>query len=241
MRACYRSFPSITIGFYPKGGITQSDFILLNGLGFMATPAQLVSAISDATGVPLATLVDIDRKLVKANLRAKAGRGLYAARMTPHDAARLLTAILASPQANESASAVLRYAETRLDKARSDAGAYAATGLDDLAALPARHSFNDALAALIASAANGAISRHIINAKKRWMPGVEVFAFTRATRARIRLTNFPNGKSVSVEYAAPSSAKSEAITGGDLEQSRRITEATILPIAKLLADGGEHD
>ena len=55
---------------------------------------------SEVTGVPLATVVDMDRRLVKAGLRAKSGRGFNVAQMTPLDAARLLTAILASSQAN---------------------------------------------------------------------------------------------------------------------------------------------
>jgi hypothetical protein len=40
--------------------------------------------------MPLPTVVDIDRKLVKAKLRTKEGRGFNAAQMAPLDAARLL-------------------------------------------------------------------------------------------------------------------------------------------------------
>jgi hypothetical protein len=43
-----------------------------------ATLAQLVRIVSSATGVPLPTVVDIDRKLVKARLRAKADPGFNA-------------------------------------------------------------------------------------------------------------------------------------------------------------------
>jgi hypothetical protein len=251
MLSRYRSFPIISFGFYPKAGITQSDFILLKGLSFMATPAQLVSAISLATGVPLATMVDIDRKLVKGNLRTKGGRGFNAARMTALDAARLLTAVLASPQANASVDAVERYTQTRIDKRRSDAETLGGTGLDDLA-LPARHSFVDALAAVISSAATGSLAKQLAAAGGGAIPGIEIFAFTRATRGRIRITDLPNGETVSVEYAAiPVKAKSsqpdkgrrhvEENASGDLEQSRRITERTILAIAKLLSEEGPND
>jgi hypothetical protein len=231
-----------------KTVITQSDFILLNGLSFMATPAQLVTAISAATGVPLPTIVDIDRKLVKGKLRAKGGRGFSAAQMTALDAARLLTAVLGSPQANTSVEAVERYANTRIDRARSSDKLFGAASLDDLAALPARHSFVDALAALIASASTGSLAELMADSVGGWVPHIEVFAFSRATRGRIRIAGLPKAQTVSMEYIpSPADAKTRVkpmsrsrdahthVNTGDLEQSRRITERTILPIAKLLA------
>jgi hypothetical protein len=225
----------------------------LNGLNFMASPAQLVSAISLATGVPLATMVDIDRKLVKGNLRTKGGRGFNAARMTPLDAARLLTAVLASPQANASVEAVQRYTETRMDKDRSSEKGFGAADLDDLAALPARHNFVDALAAVIASVATGSLAKKIVAAGDGAIPSIEIFAFTRATRGRIRIGGLPSGQTASVEYAAiPVTAKSARPdksrrrqvaenASGDLEQSRRITERTILSIARILGEGRSRD
>jgi hypothetical protein len=213
----------------------------------MAGPAELVRTLSTATGLPSATIVDIDRKLVMGQLRTKGGRGFNAARMTPLDAARLLTAILASPQANASVDAVERYAETRVDKARSGEGLFGAIGLDDLAVLPARHSFVDAVAALIASASTGSLAKLIAVSKDGQVPRIELFAFTRATRGRIRIAGMPNGLTASVEYhltlagkkagrAKPGSRTHMADADvGDLEQSRRITERTILPIAELLA------
>jgi hypothetical protein len=74
----------------------------------MASPAQLVHTVSRATGVPLPTIVDIDRRLVTGKLRTKGGRGFNAAQVTALDAARLLTAVLASPQANAAVEAVTR-------------------------------------------------------------------------------------------------------------------------------------
>src|ERR1700751_3611932 len=118
----------------------------------MATPPELTQTVSEATGVALATVVDMDRRLVKAKLRPKGGRGLNAARMTELDAARLLTAVLASPQSNRAAEAVLRYERTKSDQARSSEKLFAQTGLEDLTSLPASHSFVDGLNALISSA-----------------------------------------------------------------------------------------
>jgi len=49
----------------------QSDFIRLGAKSRMASPAELVRTMSAATGVPLPTIVDIDRRLVKGKLRTK--------------------------------------------------------------------------------------------------------------------------------------------------------------------------
>jgi hypothetical protein len=104
----------------------------------------------------------------------------------------------------------------------------------------------DALAALIASATTGSLARQMAAGGDGAIPGIEIFAFTRATRGRIRLAGRSDGVTASVEYAAPSSGakssregkgdsrRSPDTTSGDLEQSRRITERTILAIAKLV-------
>ncbi len=209
----------------------------------MASPAELVHLVSTTTGVPLSTLTDIDRRLVSAGLRRKAGRGLHAAQMTPLDAACLLTAVLASPQANASVETVGRYAETAVDEARSSATLFGATAIEDLGHLTARHSFVDGLTALIASAANGRLAV-MLASKDAHPPQIEIFAFTRATRGRIRLAALPNGTTASLEYRLPKKRpKASAMGGdhaaseaaGDLEQSRRITERTVLRVAELLA------
>lgn len=213
----------------------------------MAVSTQLIELVSKTTGLALATVVDIDRRLVKSNLRTKGGRGLNAARMTPLDAARLLTAILGSAQAYVSVDAVERYTQTRVDKARSSDKLYGAANLEDLAALPARHSFIEALAALIASAGSGSLATLIPTSRNAPLPNIEVFAFTRATRGRIRI-GLPSGLTASIEYQAVPATEQTGRQGrkranevGDLEQSRRITERTILPIAKLLSKGGADD
>jgi hypothetical protein len=215
----------------------------------MASPAELVRTVSAATGVPLPTVVDIDRRLVKGKLRTKGGRGFNAAQMTHLDAARLLTAVLASSQANAAADAVERYAQTRVDTERSSDKLFGLVDLDDLATLTGKHSFVDALTALIASASTGSLAKLIAASKRGWTPHIEVFAFTRAIRGRIRIAGLPNGLTASVEYVpapagvkprharktGPSRSTAADESVGDLEQSRRVTERTILPIAALLA------
>ncbi len=121
----------------------------------MATPAQLMQTLHETTGIPIATIVELDRRLVKANLRFKAGRGFNAAEMTPLDAARLLTAVLTAPRANEAAEAVARYSVATPDEGRSSAGLFAGAGFKDLVPLSPQHSFVDALAAMFKSGVGG--------------------------------------------------------------------------------------
>jgi hypothetical protein len=208
----------------------------------MATPAQLMETISATTGVPLATVIDIDRKLVKAGLRTKGGRGFSAARMTSLDAAHLLTAMLGAAQSNEAALAVERYSRTRVDKESSSEGLFGTADLDDLAALPARHRFTDALAAVISSAAGGALKKIMGDSCGDRVPSIEVFAFARVTRGRIRIAGLPNQLTASIEYV-PIRGAASSKTGitGDLEQSRRLTERTILPVATLLSQEDGHE
>jgi hypothetical protein len=201
----------------------------------MATPPELMLAVSEATGVALPTVVDMDRRLVKAKLRTKGGRGLNAARMTALDAARLLTAVLASPQSNRAAEAVQLYGQTKPDKARSSEKLFAGAGLEDLANLPANHSFVDGLTALIESVATGSLTKTAV----RSFPQIEIFAFTGATHGRIRISGLPGGATASVEYMARPSGQGtgvQKVVSGDLEQSRRISEQTVLPVARLLAE-----
>jgi hypothetical protein len=132
---------------------------------------------------------------------------------------------------------------------------FGTASLDDLAALPARHGFIDALTALIASASTGSLAKLIVVPKDSLVPHIEVFAFMRAIRGKIRIAGLPNGLTASVEYVSglasikPESAKTVVRCRdagadenvGDLEQSRLVTEHTILPIAALLAAESRND
>lgn len=208
----------------------------------MVNPAQLVQALSLATGMPLASVVDMDRRLVTAGLRSKTGRGRNAARMTPQDAAHLLTAILASPQANQAAEAVLRYTGTQVDRSRSSDRLFAAGEIADLGKLKASHSFVEGLTGLILSAATGSLVGVIERGRPSRLPRLEVLALTRATHGRIRISGLPTGLTASLEYGPPARAGSRAVIQpersqtGDLEQSRRVTERTIFAVAALFSE-----
>ena len=208
----------------------------------MTTPPDLIKAVSETTGLTLGTVTDLDRWLVRGNLRPVGGRGPHAAKMGPLEAARLLTAVLASPQSNAAAEAVLRYERTRPDRDRSNKDLFGDIGLDDLAELPQHHGFVEGLAALITSAASGSLARLMAETKTAKAPRLEVFAFTQATHGRIRISGLPNGVTANVEYV-PAARKgrigrardTKGENPGDLEQSRRITESTIFAVAKLFA------
>jgi len=201
-----------------------------------------METISGVTGTPLATVIDIDRKLTKAGLRTKGGRGFSAAKMTPKDAAHLLTAILAAPQSNEAAPAVQRYAHTRVDNERSSERIFEAAKLDDLAELGARHDFVTGLTAVIASATAGELFKLKAGSEGGYTPNIEIFAFTRETHGRIRIAGLTNRTTASVEYIPVRAAMMSATSNsGDLEQSRRITERTIFSIAELLSQEGAHE
>jgi len=208
----------------------------------MAGPTQLIATIHKATGVPLPTIVDIDRRLVQGGLRSKSGRGLSAAKMSLLDAARLLTAILVNPQANAVLDAIGRYERTRPTSLPEGEPAFGSTGLVELVALPANHSFVAAVTAVIASASYGSLAA----AAKRMgtPPHLELFALTNATRGHIRIAGLPNRRTASVDYSAARAQSSKAAGGspaGDLEQSRRVTEVTIFQIAELLGKETPHE
>jgi hypothetical protein len=201
----------------------------------MASASDLIQTLSDATGVSFGTVFDIDRWLVKGTLRPVGGRRFGAAKMTPLDAARMLTAILASPQSNKAAEAVQRYEQTRPDKLRSSQELFAEIGLDDLAALPVHHSFVDGLAAIISSAAQGSLADYVQKSKAIERTCIEVSAVANATSASIRVLD------ANVHYAATNDGPTQSSRGetklvGDLKETRQITGQAIFMIARLFKE-----
>jgi hypothetical protein len=205
----------------------------------MANAAQLVRLLSKVTGEPLPTVSDQDRKLVKAGLRALRGRGRHAGRMTARDAAHLLTSLLAARRSSKAAETVEQYVLTRPDRRRSSDGLYAGTGIDELASLASRHSFIDALEVLIRSAGRGSL--RALCSQENQIPRIEVFAFAGRIYGRVRIAGLSNGMIANVEYV-PISNPGSSTQSGDLEQSRRITELTILSLGNLIVEdkGDEH-
>jgi hypothetical protein len=125
------------------------------GIGWMASPGQLVRKFSELLDIAEATIVLHDRNLVVAGLRSKSGRGNSAARVTARDAAHLLVAILGSSHVKDSAETVRRYNETRIFKNLTPG--YEDSAVAALRNLPSDHSFVDAVEALVAAAADGSL------------------------------------------------------------------------------------
>ena len=126
----------------------------------MATPGQVTRLIADNFAIPHKTITKIDRALVEAGFRSTGGRGPGSMHFTPIEAARLLTAIAAAPVAGAfvktAALACKNYFDLPLhhveygdDAAPWFNGAYP---IPQLAELPVRHTFGEALTALIEAA-----------------------------------------------------------------------------------------
>lgn len=223
----------------------------------MASPGALVETMAAAVGLPRATLVSHDRLLSEAGLRTKSGRGRGAAKVTPRDAAHLLTAVLASAEVRDSVHSVQRYAESRARQDAGQAGGFARSGIPELATLPADCSFLDALEHLIAAAAHGSLrgamqpDRLEPAADAAAVPSIEILAETPGTIAEIRVVG--DGRTASVIFTLPgpaAAAQAAAHPGApssdaaiarlrldrDLVQQRRVSAHTLAQLGALLAD-----
>src|SRR6266700_4556589 len=153
------------------------------------TPGQLVKAVSIALDVPEETVVQHDRNLVVAGLRTKGGRGRSAPMVTPLDAARLLTAKLASIRTKDSVASVNAFEQTVFEPPTTlgeRIAEYRERGVTvpqcdehqaddeekffDLAimSLPKSHNFIEALAALITHASGPLHAGELDQLKKRF-------------------------------------------------------------------------
>jgi hypothetical protein len=126
----------------------------------MLTPGELVKEMAAATGTPQATVTVHDRFLAEAGLRSKHGRGPSgAAKMTPRDAANLLTAVLGSLEVRDSVDAVKRFAATvghRGSRKQAPGGTiWTVPQIPEFEQLKSGHSVVDGLEALFAAAASG--------------------------------------------------------------------------------------
>jgi len=166
-----------------------------------------------------------------------------------------------SGEVKDAAQTVGRYSETRPQRRGSGKKPFGALGIDELAALPADHSFIDALEALIASAATGSLgnwlateAKSVRGRKSDVAPLIEIAALTPGTVADIRIAGVAPGISAAVRYVLPSpwdkpsrKAPPDAELDAwettakrrqqdrDLEQYRRISARTILAVADVIA------
>lgn len=120
----------------------------------MASPGELIDAIATATGVPRARIFSAHRYLREAGFISQGGRGTSAAKMTARDAAHILIATASAKEVKDSPSLI-----ERPGSLVSTAGKWKLDFLSfpPLEALPADHSFSDAIEALIIAAADGTL------------------------------------------------------------------------------------
>ncbi len=218
----------------------------------MVSPGQFVLVLATVLGTPPATVELYDRVLLEANLRTKGGRGLSAARLAARDAANLLSALLATSQPKDAATAVALYAATRPRQPQSSKKAFMQAGIPELGNLPAEHSFIDALEALIASATDGSLAEWLAThaaakrSKKASLPIIDIAATSPGALGDIRIAGVIEGKTAQVRYMTPGpwletnqlTTSAVAGEGPDLAQSRSVTARTIIRIAEALAAKG---
>lgn len=119
----------------------------------MASPKELVAVVADVAGLPEGTVTQHDRNLSLAGLRSMGGRGRAVAQVTPRDAAHLLIAIIAAQNVKDSARAVQRHGQMRLDEPWS----LPFLPIPELLALPAGHTLVAAVTALIEAGISGSL------------------------------------------------------------------------------------
>lgn len=217
----------------------------------MATPGELVRAISAALGISEATVAQFDRQLAEDGLRSKSGRGRSAARVTARDAANLLVAIAASPLSGLPIKDAARTCEAygSLPVLDISWGAnFKRMGLPSLAGLPPAHSLSDALSVVIEAASVGEMFKIAGDPGEEPMeadyclavrfegprPWAEISADgtlgerRRTTQvARLVYTHRPNAHE----------RRWKRRNEGDLYQSRWVSFATIRKLGSLLATG----
>jgi hypothetical protein len=195
-------------------------------------------------GIPPTTVAQYDRQLAEAGLRTKAGRGPSAAKITPTDASNLLLAILGAPVSGPSIKLAKQTceacAEIPVVQKLSDARQLRQFRLLSASELPKKHTFRDALVALIKGAMHGeffwldGFDRNELDTML-WVqlstpiPWAQISCFERTSlntwECKPRLTySWHKHKEYSTRWPR-----------ADLHQERRITFATLQALGRLIA------
>ena len=236
----------------------------------MARLSQLVPTVANVLGVPEKTVNVFSRNLREAGLISSGGRGPGGAHMTPFDAANLIIAVAGSNLVKDAVETVKHYAElpaiSSEHHTQTDAHNFENFGNEPpiwdlrgfpivgLRSLPHGHSFREALAALIASAANGSLrdtiedlpKAHVDEHTNPTIYSIEVTLRGPYPQASIRLwtTGFDERMRYGEEISMPdyeTAKKWERETSKrfdikDLKQMREFTEVAIFALGDLLSD-----
>lgn len=137
----------------------------------MATPGEMVNAVAEALKMQPVSVGLIDRRLQETGHRTKAGRGGAAAQMTPRDVANLLIASKGFSVVKEIDQDLVEYSGFEVisgsngDARVGDLGVLQPWHVDGLE-LPAlyglheKHTFGEAVEALLKDASSGALAEH---------------------------------------------------------------------------------
>ncbi|MCZ6770705.1 MAG: hypothetical protein O7G83_01805 [Proteobacteria bacterium] len=221
----------------------------------MAKLSALVSVVARTLGLPEKTVAIYARHLREARLITTGGRGLGGADMTSPDCTNLLIAVAASNQAKDAAVTIANYGTLPAGRDREpEQWVLEQFRVSALIDLPARHSFGQAIEALITSAQDGSLQDAILAAR----PQIEGYTIPLYPSIRVQIRGPQAMASVSIwgqdwsedlTYVTPypfdMSASDEEIEewggeqrrkygGGDLRQIREFTEKTILVLGELL-------
>jgi hypothetical protein len=230
----------------------------------MAKLTDLVSCVADITGVPEATVREISRRLREAGLISTGKVGRYGgADMTPTDAASLLTGMLVASTSSVAINDLGSVTKSHLNfksyfprrRPPLPLGKWSRElSLPLLCCLQKGHRFNDALSALITSAANGDIER----ATKKWRGADALAEFRLAVRfganpfqAEIEFQS-PAFTEMSLLYLRPAEVRVRNIFvpaaprkwsdlfsrqhGYDFDVSATIHEETVAAVGRLLQE-----
>jgi hypothetical protein len=202
---------------------------------FMATPGQLVRAMSEVLGISAGTVAQYDRQLAEAGLRSVSGRGSSAAKVTAGDAANLLIALLGEGSSIRAASQTCKkYGSLGFDSEVSDKRGFEKLGLMSLASLPERHTFRRALTAFIDAVGNKGETIH--GGRDVWVqattavPSAGIYADPQnraALEYGILLSDFKKDPDVFERHKQQ-----------DLWQMRRVSFRTIQVLGDLVASTG---
>ena len=224
----------------------------------MPTPGEAVAAIAEVFGLTKTTVAQHDRNLAVAGLRTKTGRGSSSAQMSPLDLGGIATAVAASPQVKDSVKTWSEYAPLQTREGhvwKHGVGGEKNGGkwelpflpIPRLQSLPEDHTFLQAVAGLIAAAANGSLQEAMQKpAHDRALPMgmtiVEVSFFGPYPQAVIRVISADNEEK---HYRHPSLTGNYKVDvalshdlhknyPGDLAQVRSFGLKTILKLGSLL-------
>jgi hypothetical protein len=231
----------------------------------MASPGEMVRTVAEVLGVAEATVTVHDRNLVIAGLRKKGGRGRSAAKMTPLDTANLLIGVAASSMVRDTVEIVNDYAnlfskggERSIQKDDGQSFEYNAPPTWNLWGFPIpalqklreKHTFRDALVALIEASADGTLleAEAKLRADSFAQDGIadscriQVILWGPSPQAAIRISrlnfaenhhysNMPNDVDAITQWSQEMSVQ---YGNGDLRQIREFSKKTILAVGDLL-------